>query len=82
MKNYRYLGPVQTAGQLRHWQGGASLPSHPPACQGRGHGRLRDPRALPKVMRPPREVPSPSPAGEYAAILLNDHFSPLTVLTL
>ena len=71
MKNYRYPGLVLTAGWSRRQQGGASLPLLLSDCWGQGHGRLRDFRALPKVVRPPRELPSHSPAGGYAAIILN-----------
>lgn len=71
MKNYRYPGLVLTAGRSRRQQGGDSLPLLLSDCWGQGHGRLRDFRALPKVVRPPRELPSHSPAGGYAAIILN-----------
>lgn len=71
MKNYRYPGPVLTAGRSRRQQGGASFSPHLSNCWGQNHGRLRDFRALPKAVRPPRETLSHSPAGEYAVILLN-----------
>ena len=71
MKNYRYPEPVMTAGRSRRQQGGASLPLLLSNCWGQGHGRLRGSRALPKVMRLPREALSHSPAGGYAVILLN-----------
>ena len=71
MKNYRYPGPVLTAGRSRRQQGGAFVPIFLSNCWGQGHGRLRDFRALPKVMRLPQEALSHSPAGEYAVILLN-----------
>lgn len=71
MKNYRYPGPVLTAGRSRRQQGGASLLLYLSNCWGQDHGRLRDSRALPKVVRPPREALSHSPAGGYTVILLN-----------
>ena len=71
MKNYRYPGPVLTAGRSRRQQGGAFVPILLSNCWGQGHGRLRGSRALPKVVRPPRELRSHSPAGGYAVILLN-----------
>lgn len=39
--NYSILRPVQTAGQLRHRQGGASYQPLPSCCRGRTHGRRR-----------------------------------------
>lgn len=71
MKNYRYPGPVLTAGRSRRQQGGASFSTHLSNCWGQNHGRLREFRALPKVVRPPRETLSRSLASEYAVILLN-----------
>lgn len=71
MKNYRYPGPVLTAGWSRRHQGGASLLLTLSNCWGQDHGRLRVSRALPKVVRLPRELPSPSPIGGYAVIMLN-----------
>ena len=69
-KHYRSR-PVLTAGRSRRQQGGDFVPIFLSNCWGQGHGRLRDFRALPKVMRLPREALSHSPAGEYAVILLN-----------
>ena len=71
MKNYRYPEPVMTAGRSRRQQGGAFVPILLSNCWGQGHGRLRGSRALPKVVRLPRELLSHSPAGGYAAIILN-----------
>lgn len=71
MKNYRFPRPVLTAGRSRRQQGGAFVPIFLSNCWGQGHGRLRDFRALPKVVRLPRELLSHSPAGGYAAIILN-----------
>ena len=71
MKNYCFPRPVLTAGRSRRQQGGAFAPILLSNCWGQGHGRLRGSRALPKVMRLPREALSHSPAGEYAVILLN-----------
>ena len=69
-KHYRSR-PVLTAGRSRRQQGGAFVPIFLSNCWGQGHGRLRDFRALPKVMRLPREAFSHSPTGGYAVILLN-----------
>ena len=69
-KHYRSR-PVLTAGRSRRQQGGDFVPIFLSNCWGQGHGRLRDFRALPKVVRPPWELPSHSPAGGYAAIILN-----------
>lgn len=71
MKNYCYFSPVLTAGRSRRQQGGAFVSILLSNCWGQGHGRLRDFRALPKVVRLPREALSHSPAGGYAVILLN-----------
>ena len=71
MKNNRYPRPVLTAGRSRRQQGGAFVPILLSNCWGQDYGRLRGFRALPKVMRPPREVFSHSLASEYAVILLN-----------
>ena len=60
-----------TAGRSRRRQGGASSSPLLSICRGQAYGRLRDPRALPKVVRLPRESASHSPAGEYAVIILN-----------
>lgn len=71
MKNYRFPRPVLTAGRSRRQQGGAFVPIFLSNCWGQDHGRLRDFRALPKVMRLPWELLSHSSAGGYAVILLN-----------
>ena len=72
MKSYSIFGPVQTAGQFRLRQGGTSFNPSPSFCRGRDHGRMRDAsRALPRALRLPRELPSPSPIGGYAVIMLN-----------
>jgi len=72
MKRYSNFGPVQTAGQFRFRQSGASFRLLPSFCQGRDNGRKRDcARALPKVSRLPREICSPSLFSGFTAILLN-----------
>lgn len=71
MSNYRYPGPVPTAGRSRRQQGGAPFSPLLSNCWGQIHGRLRGSRALPKVVRPPREALSRSLESEYAVILLN-----------
>lgn len=71
MRNHRHLGPVSGTGRSRRQQGGASFSPYLSNCWGQNHGRLRDFRTLPKVVRPPREALSHSPAGGYAVILLN-----------
>lgn len=71
MKRYSIFRPVKTAGQLRFQQGGASNPPLPPICWGRAYGRWRDfARALPKALRLPRELSSPSLLSGFAAIIL------------
>ena len=63
MKRYSIFRPVKTAG--------ASNPPLPPICWGRAYGRWRDfARALPKALRLPRELSSPSLLSGFAAIIL------------
>lgn len=74
--NYSILRPVQTAGQFRHRQGGASCQPLPSCCQGRTHGRRRaHARSLPKAMRPLRESLSRSLMSGYTAIILNNLYN-------
>lgn len=76
MNNYSVLRPVQTAGQLRHRQGGVSYKPLPSCCRGRDHGRRRDDaRALPEAMRPLRELLSRSLMSGNTAIILNNLYN-------
>lgn len=63
-RNHLTLGPVPTAGRLRHRQDGGPIPLVcPPVCRGRDHGR-RERSPLPKGVRPPRDrAPARLPAG-------------------
>lgn len=71
MKRYSIFGPVQTAGQFRLRQGGTSFHPSPSICRGRDHGRRRElSRALPRALRLPREVSSPSLLSGCTAIIL------------
>lgn len=73
VNQYSVFGPVQTAGQFRFRQGGTSFRLLPSFCRGRDYGRKRGiTRALPKVLRPPREYRSQPLISGYAAIVLND----------
>lgn len=76
MNNYSILGPIQTAGQLRHRQGGDSHQPLPSCCRGRTHGRRwAHARALPEAMRPLRELLSRSLMSGYTAIILNNLYN-------
>ena len=71
MKSYSISGPIQTAGQFRLRQGGTSFNPSPSFCRGRDHGRMRDAsRTLPRALRLPRELPSPSLLSGFTAIIL------------
>lgn len=71
LNRYAVPGPVQTAGQLRQRQGGASFNPSPSICRGRDHGRRRDlSRALPRALRLPWEASSPSLLSGYTVIIL------------
>ena len=71
MKRYSIPGPVQTAGQFRLRQGGTSFSPSPSFCRGRDYGRMRDAsHALPRALRLPRELPSPSLLSGFTAIIL------------
>lgn len=71
MKRYSIFGPVQTAGQFRLRHGGTPFQHMPSRCRGRAYGRRRDiARALPKTLRPPREVSSRSLSNGFTAIIL------------
>lgn len=73
---YSILRPVQTAGQFRHRQGGTSYQLSPSCCRGRTHGRRRaHARALPKAMRPLRELLSRSLMSGNTAIILNNLYN-------
>ena len=71
MKRYSIPGPTLTIGQFRLRQGGTSFNPSPSFCRGRDHGRMRDTsRALPRALRLPRELPSPSLLSGCTAIIL------------
>ena len=71
MKRYSIPGPTKTIGQFRLRQGGTSFAPLPSICRGRDHGRKRDiSRALPRALRLPRELSSPSLLSGFTAIIL------------
>lgn len=73
MNRYSFIGLVETASQFRLRQGGTPFQPIPFFYRGRNHGRRRDrTRALPRVLRLPRETSSPSLVSGYTVILLND----------
>lgn len=76
MNNYSILRPVQTAGQFRHRQGGASYQPLSSCCRGRTYGRRQaHARALPEAMRPLREFLSRSLVSGNTAIILNNLYN-------
>ncbi len=71
VNQYSVFGSVQTAGLFRLRQGGTSFNPLPSICRGRDHGRRRElSRALPRALRPPRELSSHSLLSGQSVIIL------------